>query len=465
MPLWAQVPGTDPNAIPAIALRRWFAGLTLSSPESAPSRFGLSAWLLALGALLLLALVVQGPGRALKQLLDVPGHLAVARAATRRLRRATWLVAIVLGAAVVAWTTWQAIGHAAPENLDSLAILLKNKTPGEIAQEQAALTALTPLRDLTGLGDSLVLLLTAGVLVFKLSADRWGGGPARAWSPSASNAAQAPIELPPWTTVAWGAAWLYLLYRLAGYLMPPPDEPPGGCLVLEALVVPLLMLAADALLFGWILQELGRASTAPPEGADSLDLDGAVRLWPRALVACLVAIPARYVATAAFLAWPYVQPWAGPAIQSAAYALLRGRGLIGLQAVSLVLLPLVGVAAWPGLSLRGGTFRLIRTQGGRLVAVIAGAGLAAGVLSAIAYVAVLALPPQPWVLAAADSYAHYVSLPVGLLLLATLVDLAGTLVQAPAPADPAADQMSEASESACPWWPRPLRILRPAADR
>ena len=36
----------------------------------------------------------------------------------------------------------------------------------------------------------------------------------------------------------------------------------------------------------------------------------------------------------------------------------------------------------------------------------------------------LLLPPAGWVLAAADSYAHYVTLPVGLWTVAALVELA-----------------------------------------
>ena len=80
---------------------------------------------------------------------------------------------------------------------------------------------------------------------------------------------------------------------------------------------------------------------------------------------------------------------------------------------------LVGVAAW-GPGRIGPTLRLgpalLRIAGGRLAAALALAGLAGGLASAGAYLAVLALPRQPWVLAAADSYAHYATLVVGLVL-------------------------------------------------
>jgi hypothetical protein len=55
---------------------------------------------------------------------------------------------------------------------------------------------------------------------------------------------------------------------------------------------------------------------------------------------------------------------------------------------------------------------------------VGAAGVAAGAGAAAAYLVVLSLPPQTWVLSAADGYAHYASLPVGLLTLAAVVELA-----------------------------------------
>jgi hypothetical protein len=51
------------------------------------------------------------------------------------------------------------------------------------------------------------------------------------------------------------------------------------------------------------------------------------------------------------------------------------------------------------------------------------AGVVAGGLAGVAYMLVLSLPVQTWVLAAADAYAHYGTLPVGLMALAGLVEL------------------------------------------
>ena len=76
----------------------------------------------------------------------------------------------------------------------------------------------------------------------------------------------------------------------------------------------------------------------------------------------------------------------------------------------------------PGEALKA-YLRLLSNEGGHLVAAVAVAGAAAGALSAVAYLLVLSLPASTWALNAADSYAHYATLPVGLILLAALIEL------------------------------------------
>ena len=101
-------------------------------------------------------------------------------------------------------------------------------------------------------------------------------------------------------------------------------------------------------------------------------------------------------------------------------------GLADVQGAALVTLGLAGAVAWsrgsPASAIQG-YLRLLAAEGGHLVALVALAGLAAGGGAALAYLMVLSLPASPWVLAAADGYAHYATLPVGLLLLAALVEL------------------------------------------
>jgi hypothetical protein len=69
---------------------------------------------------------------------------------------------------------------------------------------------------------------------------------------------------------------------------------------------------------------------------------------------------------------------------------------------------------------------------------LSGASVTAGLAAAPAYLVVLSLPGSSWVLSAADGYAHYATLPVGLLTVAALVELGeralpnATLAAAPA---------------------------------
>jgi hypothetical protein len=89
---------------------------------------------------------------------------------------------------------------------------------------------------------------------------------------------------------------------------------------------------------------------------------------------------------------------------------------------------MAGVVAWGSgrvLEVFADFFGLLRAEGGRLVAMLGLTGLIAGAGTGVVYAVVLSLPAQPWVLAAADSYAHFFTLPVGLVGLAALVELGG----------------------------------------
>jgi hypothetical protein len=420
--LWAQgrpvAPGTDPQLLARIALRRWFSGLTLSGPTVFPSALPWLALISGLGAILILVLVVQGPGRALGQLFDVPGHFRVVGASLSRFRRAGRLVVVLLLAAVASWTAAQTRHFSSPQRLEELALLLKNKGVRDLAVEQGSLAALTPFRDLCGLGDTMLLMLAASVLVFKVSAERWD------LDADERDLAAAPA----WTTPAWGAAWLYVLYRVVVLIVSPDGYPVSGSLYVEPVIVPVLMLASDGLLFGWVLVELRHALTDAGGEAVGWEASEAVRWLPAAMLACLAALPARVVSVAAFLMLRYLP---ASALGSLNWLLL-GWGLTVVQACSLVLLPLVGAAAMG--PMRGGTWlvwwRMLRAEGGRLVAVVAGGVAACGAGAALAYLVLLYFPAASWLLAAADSYSHYATLPLGLMMLATLIELADRTTRA-----------------------------------
>jgi hypothetical protein len=414
--LWAQAQGAvltnDAAMVAQSALRRWFGGLTLSGPEPLPSRTGLWALLAGLGGLLVLALVVQGPWHAIRQLLDVGGHLRIVAASLRRFRRAGRLVAVLFGATVLSWTSWQARLHAQPERLEELVILRKTKTLGEMAFEQGMLAGLTPLRDLLGMSDILVLLIAVAIVVFKRSADRW----------SINAPSVVEDRLPPWTTLAWCCAWLCLLYRLAGLIWEPTGQPLGLNLGVETFLVPVVMVVSDGLLFAWVLTEARHAFSDAADDRIGLQVGDTLRRMPAAVLVCLLVLPARWAAVTARLSLAYAP---GEVASVVIGPLLLGWGLVWLQAAAIPFIPMSGAAAWGGE--RGGIFhvygRMLRASGGRLVAVVAGSCLAAALVAGLAYQVVLRLPAQSWVLSAADSYSHYATLPVGLLLVVTLVEI------------------------------------------
>src|SRR5690348_3470829 len=93
--VWAQAqPGAaNPNSIALLALRRWCGSLTLSSPRPIPGWHGLGVLLAGLAVLLAIVLVAQGPLEALRQLLDIPGHIRLVRDGMRRISRAGRIVA------------------------------------------------------------------------------------------------------------------------------------------------------------------------------------------------------------------------------------------------------------------------------------------------------------------------------------------------------------------------------------
>ncbi len=171
---------------------------------------------------------------------------------------------------------------------------------------------------------------------------------------------------------------------------------------------------------------------------------------PAAALACVAALPARYVATFVVLANDHLPTY----IQNTPVGgyirwQLGGWGLTDLQAAALVMVGLAGAVAWT----RGrigeaivGYARLLATEGGHLVAAIAMAAVAAGLLSAAAYAVVVLLPAQSWVLNAADSYAHFVTLPVGLWTLAAVIELAQRSLPMATTVRPAAGSAEAKSE-------------------
>ncbi len=410
---------TAPSALAPLALRRWFGSLTLSSHESVPSLFGLWVILAALGGLTLIAMIVQGPGRALSQLFDLGGHVRLLSASFRRLRRAGRLLAVTIGLTVLSWTGSQALVYNNAEGRNDYLQLTRARHLGELAVEQGILAALTPLRDIVGLGSNLPLVFLATILVFRATTDSWAGASAHPWG--AGNT----ISGSGWAHAAWFSGAFLILYRLASIGSGLFDLPLGGCLLIEPLVVPALMAIVDGLVLAWALTEMRDAGLEQPDGI-RFSPRPTVELLPASIAACLVAMPARYLASGVLLAL-YHLPTSTDATGLGRYMRWQlGPGLVISQGFGLIFAGLVGVVAWGVGSINEAARafgRLLAVEGARLAAVLGTAGLASALASSIAYFVVLSLPAAPWVLNAADSYAHYCTLPIGLLTLSALVEL------------------------------------------
>jgi hypothetical protein len=422
--VYAQAPPAAPipGSMYSLALRRWCSSLTLSSPEGAPSLHAVWAFLAGLGTLLVLAVLFQGPFAVLKQLFDLLGHARLVRTAARRVWSSGRMVSIAIGFTVLSWTASQAWVFTQESRKLDLVMLTKSRALGELALEQGVFAALTPLRDVAGLADNLALLVIAAIVVFRASFDlpAWGSG-----APGAVDADQPARPSSGWSTLIWGSASLYALYRVVARLAGSTDLPLGNCLVIEALVIPLLMVISDGILLAWLLTELRNAGL-DDTGEERIDTRQAIALLPGAALACAVALPARYLATFVWLSSGYMPTSASASALGDYFRWQLGWGLTDVQAVSLLGLGLIGAVAWSRGTIWGafaGYQRLLAAEGGHLVATLAMAGAAACLASAAAYAVVLLLPVQSWVLAAADSYAHFATLPVGLWTLAALIEL------------------------------------------
>src|SRR5262249_26654069 len=348
--IWAQTqPASAPAPTPAstssialLALRRWFAGQTLSSPQALPDFHPLFAFLAALAVIFVVALIFQGPFGVLKQVFDLRGHIRIIQQATKRVWQAGRLIAVLIGFTVLGWTSAQALIFMRNDDRRvDLTVLTKSRSLGELAFEQGVLAGLTPLRDVAVLGDNITLILIVVVVVFRASLEL----PGWAIPPDYDRKNPRAVPVSRWSTVIWGAGSLYALYRAVGWGAGNGDLPLGGCLVVEAAFVPIMMLICDGFLLAWVFVELRNAGLITT-GEDKLDIRQAIALMPAASFACLLAFPSRYVATFVLLSAAYFPTWIS-ATQLGAYVRWQlGWGLTDLQTVGLAMVGFGGVVAW-----------------------------------------------------------------------------------------------------------------------
>jgi hypothetical protein len=311
--------------------------------------------------------------------------------------------------------------------------------PGARAREQAVLAAMGPWGSLCGLADLTALAILAGLLMFQFSSDQSG-----------RRRNLADLKVGSRSMIAWSGALLYALARIVAWAAGREGLPLRGCIPGEGLLIPLVMLVADGLLLAWVLVELRDAGLAGPDGAPS-DLGGVALLLPASVACCFLLLPGRAVGTAiwqwqappkpvaaeetGYTVYPPATGLPAPTAPKPAPPLISAEdllcGLVASQGASVIFCGLLGVAAWGRggiLGLLPNYWRLLRGQGGRLVALAIAAGGAAGILAWLANRAMLSLPPHPWTLFAADAYSHYGSVAVALVFAAGVVELGSRIL-------------------------------------
>ena len=133
-----------------------------------------------------------------------------------------------------------------------------------------------------------------------------------------------------WSTWIWGCGSLYILYRLVARASGSVDLPLGGCLVAEAVLVPLIMVVCDGFLLAWVLAELRKAGF-DDAGEDRFHPGQALELMPAACLGSFVALPARYVGTLVFLVLRHLPTSVGATWVGRYIRWQLGWGLIDLQ--------------------------------------------------------------------------------------------------------------------------------------
>ncbi len=422
-----------PTRASVLAILRWFQSLSLSAadPESRVV-VALVPWALAIVVMVAIGLLVQGPSRFLGQLFDVSGHLSLLNQALSRVRRGWRLALILTGVLVFSWVGYQTLAFQfdGPTNQAEFEALRRSESLGRVAMDYAAHALLLPHRDVAALGNYVVLLIMAVMMVFGMTSNRW--------DEVTGSVLVLDDKSDRWATVAWIATGLYVFYRvvmlgswlagtgLAGF---PQADDSGAWVVWSQLVlIPPLMLISDGLLLAWVTVGLRQADPRSQAELPMLQIGPILSILPMMILVCALVMPGRYTSHILLLLGNVADlEW----LLGASPALGLVRIILILQALGLVLLGLLGAAAWSGRSLRGtfGLFgRLWRNAAARLLVVVVSASLGAGALTLLSYLALLNVGGPEWALNAAASYAHYGTLGVGLMLVAALIDLAGQYV-------------------------------------
>lgn len=390
-------------------------------------------WLVLLAWFVVLAVVAgciqQDWLKWLRGLVDIRGHLDQIGAGLEVLRRNKRPLWILLTAAVVSWTSWslgwwfawqRSSADAEKERAELEAVLaLRNNSALAFGGVHALTAGLVPLRALTNLGDLTPLLVGACLVLFARS-DRV------AQHLRGQLRAVEQVRLRRGMGTVWVGLVVLVGYRVVTFMTNPAAGPIGGCLWIDSLILPALMLAADALLLSWVLAEFGRSLRGHLDWQPD-DTAAFVRGVPSVMWVCGLANLGRYIMLGLVM-WEFqLSSPASPTFPASRWGpILWGVSLAQVFGLPCFALPGV-LTVWRrgGLGHKlHGLIRLFRQAGGQVVGLI-GLGLVLNVLVlAPFYFLFGSMQAEPWSLLGAASYGYYAQLLVSLVLLAGVTGLA-----------------------------------------
>jgi hypothetical protein len=414
--LLAQTTPALPDLAPLVR-RLVQAGLWTPPDTTLPLLAALLVWLVGLVAIA--ALLQRDCSNWLRGLVDVRRHFEQLGEGLEILRRNKRPVWVLLGGAVLSWTGWSlGLWQERPQIAELEGMLeTRENSVALFAWDHALTAAVVPLRALASLGDLLPLLFGACLVLFARTVEL---GRHLRWEMPAVESMRLKRRL--------GTIWVGLIilmgYRAVTFLADRTSGPVSGCLRVDALVVPLLLLAADGLLLSWVLVEFGRALREHLTW-ESDDTAAFVRGIPAAMLVSALANPGRYVVLAATM---LEQQWTetaarpasrwGPILWASAVAQLVGLALFAFPAVLVV-------CRRGGLAYKLRSFiTLIRRAGGQLVGLTVLAVLLNIVVTFPFFALFGAMQAETWSLLGAASYAHYATLLLGLVFLSGVTQLA-----------------------------------------
>jgi len=379
--------------------------------------------LLAIGWLAVLAIVAGAlqPDRRLwlRGLLDVRWNLEQIASGLELLRRNKRPLWVLLVAAVSSWTCWSLRAWREPSGVVELEsmLALHGNSATSLAWAHSFVAAVVPLRDFVSLGDLLPLLLGATLLLF-------GRTPEMGIHLRSMTRAMENIRLKRRLGTLWVALIILLAYRTVANVVDPMAGITSGCLVIDIIVLPVLLLMSDGLLLSWLLAEYGRAAREHFDWQAD-DTAAFVRGWPGAMLVCGLMNPGRYAVLLLAmwetqfrqpLRWP-VTRW-GPILWAAAIAQVIGLAWFALPAV-------LAVSRREGLKQKLAAFLLLfRRAGGQVVGLTALAVLLNVLVLWPFYWLFAFMQPETWSLIGAASYGHYATLLLGVVMLGGTTQLA-----------------------------------------